>query len=150
MSTDARTETSDPFVTEFEALTQAERDALHEVDLGIERLHRAHGHLVAFHHNTGRGMDHLDSAEAGFRAAGHTDMADILRDEYLPRGVARASDSDDSIDGVWSYAILEGFQDTFLDDILTFGEAVHTRVANSVRHLNERQQEREWKRRARR
>lgn len=32
-------------------LTETEREALHEVELGIERMHRAHGHLVAFHHN---------------------------------------------------------------------------------------------------
>lgn len=148
MSTEGRIATGHLSVPELEMLTQSERDALHEVDLGIERLHRAHGHLVAFHHNTGRGMNHLATAEAGLRAAGHPDLADTLRDDFLPRGVARANDSDDPIDGTWSYAILEGFQATFLDDILAFGETVHAQVANGVRHLNERKQEQEWKRRA--
>ena len=145
MSIDTRIVSSDWSVPELERLTQAERDALHEVDLGIERLHRAHGHLVAFHHNTGRGMEHLSAAEVGFRRAGHLDLANSHRDEYLPRGVTRVSESDDPTEGIWSYAILEGFQSSFLDDILAFGETVHSQVANGVRHLNERKQEQEWK-----
>lgn len=150
MRTDTRVVTSDTSMSEFGKLTQAERNALHEIDLGIERLHRAHGNLVAFHHNTGRGMEHLAVAETHFRAAGHPDVADTIQDEYLPRGVARASDSPDPLEGTWSYAILEGFQATFLDDILAFGDTVHTELANGVRHLNERKQEQEWKRRAKR
>ena len=132
----------------LEGVSQAERDTLHEIDLGMERLHRAHGHLVAFHHNTGRAMNHLALAEVGLREAHRPDLADRLRDEYLPRGVARATDSTQPVDGIWSYAILEGFQEVFLDDILAFGQAVHEDLANGQRHLNERQQERDWKRRA--
>lgn len=148
MSTCGRIASGLSSVPELETLPQSEQDALHEVDLGIERFHRATGHLVAFHHNTGRSMNHLATAEAGLRAAGYPDLADTLRDDYLPRGVARGNHSDDPIDGTWSYAILEGFRATFLDDILTFGETVHAQVANDVRHLNERKQEQEWKRRA--
>lgn len=129
-------------------VSHAERDALHEMDLGMERLHRAHGHLVAFHHNTGRAMNHLASAEEGLRKVSRTDLADRLRDEYLARGVARATDSTHPVDELWSYAILEGFQEIFLDDILAFGQEVHDDVADGLRHLNERQQERDWKRRA--
>lgn len=132
----------------FDGVSPAERDALHDVDLGMERLHRAHGHLVAFHHNTGRAMNHLAAAEQGLREAGRSDLADRLRDEYLARGVASAPDSTHPVDGLWSYAILEGFQEVFLDGILAFGQEVHADVANGHRHLNERQQERRWKRRA--
>ena len=46
-----------------DTLTETEREALHEVELGVENLHRAHGHLVSFHHSTGRAMDHLAVAE---------------------------------------------------------------------------------------
>lgn len=130
-------------------LTDAERKALHEVELGVENLHRAHGHLVSFHHSTGRAMDHLAVAEDLLRDAGHEALANRLRDEYLPRGVVPPCDGDDATAGRWSYDILEQFQETFLDDVVGFGDSVHDRIADGQRHVTERQQEAEWKRRAR-
>lgn len=131
-------------------LTETEREALHHVELGVERLHRAHGHLVTFHHNTGRAMDHLATAEDLLRESGYHDLADALRDEYLPRGVVEACDSDDPTAGRWSYDILENFQNTFLHDIVAFGDDVCERVADGLRHAHERTQEREWKQRMQR
>jgi hypothetical protein len=122
-------------------LGETEREALHEVELGLEWLHRAHGHLVSFHHNTGHAMDHLAEAEATFRECGRTDLADALRDEYLPRGVI---DEDR-----WSYDVLECFQEGFLTDIEGFEARARETVADGRRHVTERAQEREWKTRAR-
>jgi len=122
-------------------LTERELAALHEVELGLEWLHRAHGHLVSFHHNTGHAMDHLADAEALFREAGRTDLADTLRDEMLPRGV---------IDGDrWSYDVLETFQEGCLADLAAFETRTRGEVAGGRRHVAERAQEREWKARAR-
>lgn len=135
---------------QFEEMSEIEREALHEVELGIERLHRAHGHLVAFHHNTGRAMNHLAEAEDLLRECDHHDLADALRDEYLPRGVVAPNDSDDVTAGRWSYEILENFQKTFMTDLVAFGETVRATVADNCRHAFERQQERDWKQRARR
>jgi len=132
-----------------EDLSEVERETLHEVELGIERLHRAHGHLVAFHHNTGRAMDHLASAEDLLRECGYPDLADELRDEHLPRGVVADCEGDETLAGRWSYAVLEDFQDSFLDGVVAFGERVTERVAGGLRHAHERTQEREWNRRAR-
>jgi hypothetical protein len=127
-------------------LTDVERDALHEVELGVEQLHRAHGHLVSFHHSTGRAMDHLATAERRLREAGHERIANRLRDDHLPRGVLPACD--DGAAGRWSYDVLETFQETFLEDLVAFGEEIHDRLADGRRHVAERQQEREWKQRA--
>ncbi|WP_227133278.1 hypothetical protein [Halorubellus salinus] len=127
-------------------LSSVEIDALHEIDLGIEHLHRAHGHLVAFHHATGRGMDHLAEAEHRLREAGHDDLANAIRDDFLPRGVIESAHPDDQ--GRWSYDILETYQDEFLDDIVAFGERASDEVADGQRHVKERTQERDWKRRA--
>ena len=132
------------------ALSEAELEALHEVELGVENLHRAHGHLVTFHHNTGRAMDHLATAERHLRESGHVDLADSLRDEHLPRGVVPPCDSEETTAGRWSYDLLERFQESFLADLVSFGDAVHEQVADGRRHVAEREQEREWKRRARR
>jgi len=122
-------------------LGDAEREALHQVELGLEWLHRAHGHLVTFHHNTGHAMDHLAEAETLFRNSGHDDLADALRDEYLPRGVI---DEDR-----WSYDVIECFQEGFLRDIEAFEAETRERVARGQRHVTERAQEQDWKERAR-
>lgn len=126
-----------------------ECDALHEVELGVERLHRAHGHLVAFHHNIGRSMNHLAAAEDRLRECGHVPLADALRDQYLPRGVVSGDAGAGVTAGRWSYDVLEDFQAGFLDDIVDFGAHVVEVVADGHRHPLERRQERDWKGRAR-
>jgi hypothetical protein len=121
-------------------LNDAEREALHKVELGVESLHRAHGNLVAFHHKTGHAMDHLAEAEVMLRDCGHEGLANQLRDQYLPRGV---------IDGDrWSYDVLECFQEGFLSELTDFERAAREQVADGHRHVNEREMEREWKERA--
>ena len=132
----------------FESLDPTDREALHHVALGTERLHRAHGHLVAFHHNVGRGMDHYASAEPLLREGGHHDLADRLRDECLPRGVVPSDDDNDVTAGRWSYDILENFQRAFFRDMVAFGDDVHEQVADGLWHAAERAQEREWKERS--
>lgn len=130
------------------SLEDGERTALHEVELGIEHLQRAHGHLVSFHHAVGRGMDHLATAEAELRDAGYDALADAIRDEFLPRGVIESQHPEDR--GRWSYDVLEAYEEAFLDDIVAFGEAATDRIADGLRHAEERSQEREWQRRSRR
>jgi hypothetical protein len=125
-------------------LTETEVAALHEVELGVENLHRAHGHLVSFHHATGRAMDHLAEAERLLREAGHDEYADALRDEHLPLGVVGGPDG-----GRWSYDVLEDFQRRFLSGVVAFGDAVHGALADGQRHVAERRQERAWRARAR-
>jgi hypothetical protein len=129
-----------------ESLSDTEAEALHEVELGIEHLKRAHGHLVSFHHAVGRGMDHLADAETLLRAAGHDALADAIRDDYLPRGVIESTHPEDQ--GRWSYDILERYEDAFLDDIVAFGAQAADEIAGGLRHVEERRQERDWKDRA--
>jgi hypothetical protein len=132
MATDSRTGETD--------LTETEVEALQEVELGVEWLHRAHGQLVAFHHNTGHAMEHLATAEGLLRESGHEELANAVRDAYLPRGV---------IDGDrWSYDVLECFQAEFMTDITDLVEWTRRDVAGGRSHVAERRQEREWKRRA--
>jgi len=121
-------------------LTETEVEALHEVELGVEWSHRAHGKLLAFHHNTGHAMEHLAAAEALLRESGHGDIADDVRDRYLPRGV---------VDGDrWSYDLVESFQHGFMDDLTAFAERTRHDVADGRSHVAERRQEREWKARS--
>jgi hypothetical protein len=117
-------------------LSDAEVEALHEVELGIEWLHRAHGHLVEFHHATGHAMDHLADAEERLRECGHEGLADRLRDDLLPRGV---------VGETWSYGVLEAFQDGPMDHATDFEAEARENLADGERHVAERRQEREWK-----
>lgn len=124
---------------ESSELSDAERSALHEVELGIEWLHRAHGALIEFHHDTGHAMDHFACAEALFRESGSTALANALRDEHLPRGV---------IDGDrWSYDLLENFQEGFLEEMADFEEEARWSISDGQRHVAERAQKRDWKQR---
>lgn len=131
-----------------ESLTESEVDALHSVELGIEHLHRAHGHLIAFHHSTGRAMNHFARAERELRRADYHGFADEIRDEFLPRGVLEGRAADDR--GRWSYDVVETYEAVFLNDIVAFGQRVCDAIAGGLRHAHERRQERAWKRRSRR
>jgi hypothetical protein len=116
--------------------------ALHEVELALEWLQRAQGHLLEFHHATGHAMDHLADAERLLRDCGHTDLADRLRDTHLPSGVVD--------DDRWSYDIVEGFQSGILADVAAFERETRDRLTDGSRHVAERRQERDWKRRSNR
>jgi hypothetical protein len=122
--------------------SETDVEALHEVELGLEWLLRAQGHLVEFHHATGHAMDHLADAERLLRDGGHDDLADELRDHHLPQGV---------VDGDrWSYDVLEDFQDGVLAAVQAFETDAREQVGDGTRHLAERRQERSWKERSRR
>ncbi|WP_226004128.1 hypothetical protein [Natrinema salinisoli] len=122
------------------ALSDTECEALHEVELGLEWVQRAQGSLLEFHHATGHGMDHLYRAEELLRATGHDDLADAIRTELLPQGVV---DEDR-----WSYDVLENFQGGLLAETRSLERRVRRELADGERHVRERRQEREWKRRA--
>ena len=121
-------------------LSETELEALHEVELGLEWAQRAQGSLLEFHHATGHGMDHLCRAETRLRAAGHDDLADAIRDDLLPHGVVD--------DDRWSYDVLEHFQESLLAETRVLEQRVRRELADGERHVRERRQEREWKRRA--
>ena len=122
-------------------LSDAELAALHEAELGVEWLRRAHGSLVEVHHATGHAMDHLHDAEAMLREAGHTELADQLRNGLLPSG---------AIEDRWTYDLLETFESGILEDVTGYERRVREELADGERHITERLQEREWKGRARR
>jgi len=122
------------------ALSETELSALHEAELAVEWLQRAHGTLIEVHHATGHAMDHLHDAEATLREAGHTDLADQLRDELLSSG---------AIEDRWTYDLLETFESGILADMTAYERRVREELADGDRHITERRQEREWKNRAR-
>ena len=110
-------------------LTEEERRALHELQLGVENLYRGYGSLLDFHHAIGRGMDHLHDAEEILREAGHEKRADMLRDEALPTGV---------LEDRWTYEIVESFEREFLTEVSGFEQDVREDLADGTEHITER------------
>ncbi|MFC7044493.1 hypothetical protein ACFQH6_02910 [Halobacteriaceae archaeon GCM10025711] len=128
--------------TDEHDLTETERQAVHEVELGLQWLRRAHGALLEFHHSTGHAMDHLFDAESQLRDIGHDDLADRLRDDLLPAGVTD--------DDQWTYELVEQFEAGHLNDVATFEADVRAAISGGRRHVAERVQQDEWRRRSER
>lgn len=125
----------------WEGLSEAEIEALHEVEVGCEWLERAQGHLLAFHHAVGHGMDHFAVAEDHLRDEGHPELANHIRDDVLPCGV---------VDGDrWSYGLVEAYEDTMLAEVRRMGQMIREELADGSRHVAERRQRKQWRDRAR-
>ena len=122
-----------------EDLSEDEREALHNLQLGTEHLYRAYGHLLSFHHAVGHAMDRLADAEDQFEAAEHTEHAAALRDDILPAGV---------FGDTWSYELVEKYEDGVLNDVANFQTAVRSDLTGGERHVTERDQQRRWRKRA--
>ncbi|MGM0591395.1 MAG: hypothetical protein ACQETI_07165 [Halobacteriota archaeon] len=121
-------------------LTTTEKDALHDLQLGIEHLYCAYGQLLDFHHKVGHAMDRFADAEERLREAGHGSAADELRDVHLPAS---------AVGDLWTYEMVEEFRSGLLTDATDFEHRVRSDLANGVGHVTEREQQREWRRRAR-
>ncbi|WP_436345865.1 hypothetical protein [Natronorubrum sp. FCH18a] len=128
--------TTDPDELE---LTDAEEQALHELQLGIEHIHRAYGTLLEFHHDLGHAMDRMSDAEDALREAGHDEWADDLRDDHLPAG---------AISDQWTFELVEEFSTEFLEEVDDFEGEVRDELADGVDHVTERRQKRRLRDRA--
>ncbi|KTG08800.1 hypothetical protein AUR64_13330 [Haloprofundus marisrubri] len=122
-----------------EDISEAERQALHQLQLGIEYVYRSYGALLDFHHHLGHAMDRMADAEEHLRAAGHDELADELRDRHLPAG---------ALDDRWSYEIVGDFRRNFLHEITDYETGVRDDLVDGLDHVTEREQQREWRERA--
>ncbi|WP_339105778.1 hypothetical protein [Haloterrigena salinisoli] len=120
-------------------LSDAEEDALHELQLGIEHVHRAYGTLLEFHHDLGHAMDRMSDAEEALREAGHEEWADALRDDHLPAG---------AVSDQWTFELVEEFSAEFLEEVDAFETEVRDELADGIDHVTERRQKRRLRDRA--
>jgi len=117
-------------------LAAPEREALHELQLGIEHLHRGYGALLTWHHRVGHAMDHFEIARQCLEEGGHADHATALRDDVLPAGTV----GDD-----WSYEVIEAFREGFLAEVNAVEGAIRADLADGETHVTERRPQREWR-----
>jgi len=120
-------------------LTAAEREALHQLGLGLEHAHRGFGALVTAHHQFGRAMDRFDAARERLRAAGDDEFADHLRDAVLPAG---------AVGDRWTYELVDDCRDGFLAEVVAAEAAIREALADGERHVTERRQQTDWRERA--
>lgn len=120
-------------------LSEAELEALHDLQLGIEHVHRAYGTLLAFHHQLGHAMDRMGEAEGQLRDAGHDSWADELRDQHLPAG---------AVSDQWTFELVEEFSEVFLEEVDRFEGEVRDELADGLDHVTERRQKRRLRERA--
>ncbi|MEM4781157.1 MAG: hypothetical protein QXG03_06320 [Halalkalicoccus sp.] len=120
-------------------LTETEREALHDCQIAIEYVYRAHGDLLDFHHNLGHAMDRFDDADGLLREAGHEERADELVEEHLPAG---------AVEDLWSYELVGDFRANMLAEITAFESELREELADGLDHVSERRQQVEWRERA--
>ena len=120
-------------------LSDAELDALHDLQLGIEYVHRAYGTLLSFHHELGHAMDRMADAEDNLRTADHESWADELRNQHLPAG---------AVSDQWTFELVEEFSEEFLEEVDRFEGDVRDELADGLDHVSERRQKRRVRERA--
>ncbi len=112
-------------------LSESEQEALHDMQLGMEYVHRAYGSLLEFHHQLGHAMDRMADAEDGLREANHAEWANALRDDHLPAG---------AVSDQWTFELVEEFSTSFLDEVDAFEDELRDELADGIDHVTERQQ----------
>ncbi|MDJ1432408.1 hypothetical protein [Halostagnicola sp. A-GB9-2] len=130
--------TSSPDADDLE-LSDAELEALHDLQLGIEYVHRAYGTLLSFHHELGHAMDRMAAAEDNLRTAGHGSWADELQNQHLPAG---------AVSDQWTFELVEEFSAEFLEEVDRFEGEVREELADGLDHVSERRQKRRLRERA--
>lgn len=120
-------------------LSEAEREALHAMQLGIEHVYRGYAELLAFHHRIGHAMEKFEAARGALRAAGRDEYAGELRDEHLPAG---------AVGDAWTYELVEAFEADMLASLTDFEARVRADLVDGEGHVSERDQQRRWRERA--
>lgn len=103
-------------------------DALGSFSKALETVHRARGHLYAFHQLTGTADFELDNTVALLRLAGHEEWAARIERELIGRDV---------IAGRWTYQLVEEYDDGYYAVFQDLELQVRERLAGGRRHLYE-------------
>jgi hypothetical protein len=94
----------------------------------LERIERARGALYEFHQLIGGADAQLDQAVEDLRAAGHSEMADLVRRDLIGRNV---------IPGHWTFQIVEAFDDEYYDMARHIERNIRERLLDGRRHVYE-------------
>ncbi|MFI5534536.1 hypothetical protein ACIA8O_38975 [Kitasatospora sp. NPDC051853] len=129
----ARWEVVVPDDAEADKVDNATVEALGMLSKALEYTERARGHLYAVHQMTGGADRMLAQAVEMLRQAGHEQQADLVEREILGRDV---------IPGMWTYQVIEAYDDTYYKPFTTVEEQVRQGLAGGRRHLAEARMQR--------
>ncbi|GII81502.1 hypothetical protein Sru01_64840 [Sphaerisporangium rufum] len=103
-------------------------EALGSLSNALETVHRARGHLYAFHQLTGTADFELDNTLDLLRRAGHHELAGRLETELVGRNV---------IEGRWTYQLVEEYDDGYYATFQDLERQIREELAGGRRHLYE-------------
>jgi hypothetical protein len=102
--------------------------ALGKLSEALETVDQARGLLYGFHQLTGRADLLLQDAVAGFRDAGHDELADVLERDLVGRNV---------IADRWTFQVVEDFDENYWGTFRALDQQARDELAGGDRHVFE-------------
>lgn len=118
----------DPLRRRPAGLDDATVEALGRFSKALETVHRARGHLYAFHQLTGTADFELDGVVALLRQAGHDAWAERVEQELIGRNV---------LDGRWTFQVVEEYDDGYYALFQELEAQAREQLAQGRRHIHE-------------
>jgi hypothetical protein len=103
-------------------------EALGKLSEALEVIEQVRGHLYALHQLTGSADFKLDEAVELLAEAGHTKIAERLREELIGRNV---------VPGHWTFQLVEEFDDGYYADFRQVEKDARDELVQGKRHLFE-------------
>ena len=111
-----------------DGVSDATVSAVGKLSEALEKVEDARGHLYAFHRLCGSADLSLGEAVDELRAAGHAAVADRLERALIGRN---------TLEGRWSYQIVEEYDDTYGTPFRAAEQAVRDELMDGRRHVFE-------------
>lgn len=104
--------------------------AVGSLTAALEVVEHARGMLYAFHRLTGRADNDLADALDALAAAGHTDLAEAIREDLVGRNV---------ISHRWTFQVVEDYDDGYWSTFRRWEQEARDRLLDGRRHVYEAQ-----------
>lgn len=128
-----RTRVVDP-AAGVDAIDDATLRAAHRLEVAVEWIERSFGALLDAHHAAGHGQQMLLEAADLLDAAGHGDLAALVRSDAA---------CGDAAHGRWTYQIVDEFRGHLLEPARRVEGRVRDELTGGVRHRHEARMKRD-------
>ncbi|WP_246169285.1 hypothetical protein [Actinotalea subterranea] len=113
-----------------DGVSQATVDAVGKLTAALELVEQARGMLYGFHRLTGHADNDLLEAVEALATAGHSELADRLREDLLGRNV---------VSGRWTFQVVEDYDDSYWQPFRDWERTVRAELLGGRRHVYEAQ-----------
>lgn len=103
-------------------------EAVGKLSEALEYIHRVRGCFYELHQLTGRADFFFEDGAEMLRAAGHTELADLLMTEVVGRNL---------LPGRWTFQIVEEFDDTYYFPVVEAERRIREELLAGRRHVYE-------------